>query len=290
MARSSRRDPFERRTPVEVSLSPHSERIVDRLNGFYGIKVTSPAVPFDACFPFGQYLSIVEGHPPSPDATDSFLPVFEEEFGIYPRSLVRSARLRRVVLCGEVLLSRDPNPRVRGRHSSPVEQDIRPHYFSHESVGGLADCGLFYLAISGEESDPDLVRSTIHHEFYHCIQREQFGSSGDPEWELMNPPDFVYGPGGTATLDSDADFWSRPSQDWGTGFLNLYCESDPLEDQAEVFATMITEPHRLQARCAVDDCLRRKVERVQATLKDFCRDVNDGFWQRVRDSRAPFDL
>lgn len=286
-------DPFEARPPIEVSLSPESAEVVDRLNAHYGIELTIPANPFEVCFVHDQYVTIVEGHAATADAANRCIALFKEEFGLYPLSLVRNTRLKRVIFCGELFRSQKPNPRATKRSASPVEWDIQPLHFDSEPSGGLPDVvnGLLYIPIESVEEDPDGIRKTIHHEFYHCIQWQQFGVSSDPEWEATNSPDFVYGPGGiAANYDSDSDFWSKPTEEWGNGFLNLYCMSAPEEDQAEIFAHLITEPARVQARLAVDDILDRKVGRLKATLSQFCRDINDRFWQRVDESRLPFDF
>ena len=286
-------DPFEARPPIEVSLSPESTEIVDRLKTHYGIELTLPADPFEVIFEHDQYLTIVECQSVSTDAANRCIQLFEEEFGLYPLSLVKNTRLRRVVFCGKLLRSQRPNPHATKRNASPVEWDIQPLHFDHEQTGGLPDVvnGLLYLPVSCVEEDPDQLRQAIHHEFYHCVQWQQFGDASDPEWEATNSPDFVYGPGGIAAcFDSDSDFWNKPTEEWGNGFLNLYCMSAPEEDQAEIFAHLLTEPARVQARLAVDGILERKVERLKATLSQFCRDINDRFWQRVDESRLPFDF
>lgn len=81
-----------------------------------------------------------------------------------------------------------------------------------------------------------------------------------------------------------------PAEEWGNGFLIQYSMSDPEEDQAEIFAHLLTEPARVEARLGYDEILRRKVERLKASLERFCDDMNDGFWQRVEESRPPFGL
>lgn len=92
-----------------------------------------------------------------------------------------------------------------------------------------------------------------------------------------------------ACFDEESDFWNQPAEEWGNGFLNQYSMSAPEEDQAEIFAHLLTEPARVQARMAVDGILERKVERLKDTLSQFCREMNDRFWQRVEESRLPFD-
>jgi hypothetical protein len=46
----------------------------------------------------------------------------------------------------------------------------------------------------------------------------------------------------------------------------------------------------LEARLRTDDILRKKVEGLKASLERFCRDMNEGFWRRVEESRSPFDF
>ncbi len=148
-----------------------------------------------------------------------------------------------------------------------------------------------YLSITCGRDDKDYVRKTIHHEFYHCVQRRQFSGRGDPEWAELNAPDFVYGPGGLRVNEgSDQTFWVMPAEDWGNGFLNQYSMSAPEEDQAEIFAHLLTEPARVAFRLPADDILCSKVERLKATLEEFCADVNTEFWQEMEESRPPFGL
>jgi hypothetical protein len=286
-------DPFKARPPVEVSLSPESIEIVDRLKAHCNIEVTIPADPFEVCFVHDQYITIIEGRPAGSSEANYYIPLFAEEFGLYPLSLVRNARLKRVVLCGELFWSQESNPHPGKRHSSPVEWDIQPLHFAHEPAGGLPDLanGLLYLHIGGVEEDQDHVRKAIHHEFYHCIQWRQFGVISDPEWDATNSPDFVYGPGGKAAcFDADSDFWVMPAEEWGKGFLTQYSMSAPEEDQAEIFAHLLTEPAQVEERLAADEILRMKVARLKTTLRQFCPNMNDRFWQRVSESRFPFDL
>lgn len=287
------RNPFEDHQPVEVALSPESLEIVDRLNAYYGIAVTLPGEPIEICFVHDQYLTLVGGQPATAETADSYLALFSREFGLYPRSLVRQMSFKRVVLCGELFRSQKPNPRATKRSASWIEWDTAPLYFTREPAGGLPDVanGLLYLPIEGWNDDPGDARQTIHHEFYHCIQWRQFGVKSDPEWESINSRDFVYGPGGIGAIyDPDSDFWIKPAEEWGHGFLNQYSMSAPEEDQAELFAHLVIEPARVEARLAVDDILRRKVQRLKATLRQFCRDMDDRFWQRVSESRLPFEF
>lgn len=174
-----------------------------------------------------------------------------------------------------------------------ILMERQPLSFEHVFCGGVPDDGhgALYLAVTWGRDDQECVRKLTHHEFYHCVQRQQFGSLADRGWTTLNSPDFVYGPGGlAANHGSDRTFWVMPAEEWGTGFLNRYSMSAPEEDQAEIFAHLLTESARMEARLRTDDILRKKVERLKASLERFCRDMDEGFWQFVEDSRSPFGL
>jgi hypothetical protein len=66
--------------------------------------------------------------------------------------------------------------------------------------------------------------------------------------------------------------------------------SAPEEDQAEIFAHLLTEPARMEARLACDEILRSKVERLKATLEANCPDMNARFWQELEELRPPFEF
>jgi hypothetical protein len=89
---------------------------------------------------------------------------------------------------------------------------------------------------------------------------------------------------------TDRTFWVLPPEEWGSGFLNQYSMSAPEEDQAEIFAHLMTEPVHMAARLASDDILRSKVERLKASLEAFCPEADAEFWENVEETRPPFDF
>ncbi len=222
----------------------------------------------------GQYLTGIEGEPAASEQASWYIPLFAEEFGLYPPSLVHQT-LARIVLCGELFRSQKPNPRVGNLARSRVKGS-KPLYFSHRPSGGIPNGGNgdLYLSVTSGRDDKEHLRKVIHHEFYHCIQRRQFGRYGDLGWAALNRPDFVYGPGGLRVNEgTDRTFWVMPMEEWGSGFLNQYSMSAAEEDQAEILAHLLTEPARVASRLPADDILCSKVERLKATLEEFCPDV-----------------
>ena len=285
-------DPFDSRRPVEVSLPAETAGMLDDLKARYRTEITLPAEPFEVCSEHGRYLTSIEGQPANSEEANWYIPLFAEEFGLYPPLFVENTRMTRIVLCGELFRSQRPNP-ASTRFTGRIKSDRKPLYFEHQPGGGVPDGkhGVLYLAVTWGRDDQDYVRKLIHHEFYHCVQWQQFGRSGDRGWAALNSPDFVYGPGGLAVNHgSDPSFWVMPAKEWGSGFLNQYSMSAPEEDQAEIFAHLLTEPAQMNERLRTDDILRRKVERMKASLKRFCRDIDVEFWQHVEDSQPPFDL
>jgi hypothetical protein len=284
------RDLFKAPRPLEVSLPAETTATLDNLKDRYSLDITLPSEPIFVSREYGQYLASIEGQPATSEEANGYVPLFAEEFGLYPPLLVRNTKLKRVVLCGELFRSQKPNPVVE-RFAGYVVVDSEPLSFVHRPCGGVPDGGhgVLYLSVTWGRDDEDCVRKTIHHEFYHCVQRQQFGGCDDPEWAALNSPDFDYGPGGiAANYGSDRTFWVMPGEEWGNGFLNQYSTSAPEEDQAEIFAHLLTEPARVATRLKADDILHKKVERLRASLERFCPDMDDGFWQRVEESRPPF--
>ena len=285
------RDAFESQRLAELSLPDDTTAALDHLEARYSIDIALPGDPFCIWLEHGQYLTGVEGQPASAEEASWYVPLFAEEFGHYPPLLVRKT-LARVVLCGELFRSQKPNPRA-GKCGRFRVVDSNPLHFAHRLQGGIPDGGngVLYLSMTCETDDKDHVRKTIHHEFYHCVQQRQFGGYGDRGWAGLNRPEFVYGPGGLRVNEgTDPTFWVMPAEDWGNGFLNQYSMSAPEEDQAEIFAHLLTEPARVGFRLPADDILCGKVERLKATLEEFCPDVNAEFWQEVEELRPPYGV
>jgi hypothetical protein len=282
---------FKAPRPVEVSLPAETTAVLDGLKTRFSTDITLPGEPFSVWLEHGKYLTGIEGQPATREEADSYIPLFAEEFGLYPRLLVHKT-LTRVVLCGDLFRSQKPNPGA-GRYAGRSVADSKPLSFVHKPSGGIPDGrnGVLYLSVTWGRDDKEYVRKTIHHEFYHCVQRRQFGGSGDRGWAALNAPGFVYGPGGLAVNHgSDQTFWVMPAEEWGNGFLNQYSMSAPEEDQAEIFAHLLTEPARIGFRLPADDILCGKVQRLKATLEEFCPDMNAEFWQDVEESRPPYGI
>ncbi len=273
---------FKSRRPIEVSLPAETVAVLDELMARYAVEIAMPDKPFCVRSEHARRTASIEGGPATSEDAAWYIPLFAQEFGFYPPLLVRRMQLRRIVLCGGIFFSTQPHPwfvwfsRRLGLKKEPLS-------LVNERFGGLPgfdhDC---YFDVTGVGEDEEYIRKTIHHELYHIVQQRQFGSSGDPGWSALNRPGFTYGPGGMASR-RDPTFWVTPTEEWGNGFLNHYSMSAPEEDQAEIFAHLLTEPARVAERIRTDDILRKKVERLKASLERICPAVNARFWQRVQE-------
>ncbi|HVX93120.1 MAG TPA: hypothetical protein VHA74_03340 [Candidatus Dojkabacteria bacterium] len=88
-------------------------------------------------------------------------------------------------------------------------------------------------------SNEEYFRQCVNHEIWHLYD---FGVSGsftpkDELWESLNPPNFVYGPGGWVSYHTDFNNNFHPS----IGFITSYSMLGIDEDKAEIFMYYFTE-------------------------------------------------
>ena len=189
-------------------------------------------------------------------ALDRYLPIFLQEFSLYPPAVVRNAELERVVFC-------------RGLSFADQLRNAIPD-FENDTL---------YLDVERGAHDPGYLRAVIHHEFFHMIDRLDDGELyGDARWAALNPPGTRYGKGGeNAQGRSDT---SVPTEAY-PGFLTHYATTGVEEDKAETFARMIVDAAYVRSRSESDAVLRSKVERIQELMGGFCPDVRGEFWARA---------
>jgi len=66
------------------------------------------------------------------------------------------------------------------------------------------------------------------------------------------------------------------------GFLTRYATAVLAEDKAEVFANMMVNLQPVKARAQKDAVILAKMLRIKELLLRFCPQVDDHFWQRIR--------
>lgn len=214
-------------------------------------------VTTDPGFPIETHHGAIDGASADRRALREYAPLFTVEFALYPVDLVRRTRLDRVVLCRE--LSFD------GQRRNAV-----PDFASNT----------LYLDVSRGTHSRTYLRKVIHHELFHIIDFRDDGSVyRDERWASLNPADFRYGDGGRLAQDlAETSVLTTKYP----GFLNHYSTTGVEEDKAEVFANLIVDHHHVEDRAARDAVLHAKVERMKAMLAEFCPEVGERFWEKVR--------
>lgn len=143
----------------------------------------------------------------------NYLRLFEQELSKLPTSLLQLSALDTVAFVRELAVAEQSRAAV-------------PDYI-HEV--------LYYDVYTSGDA---YLRHVIHHEFYHMLEQQIYGSAyyKDPLWHALNADSFSYGNGGASARDPDVSVFSHPHP----GFINGYAMSGLEEDKAEIWAIIWT--------------------------------------------------
>lgn len=219
----------------------------------YKIEIVTAAPRFPVKTTYGN----INGKSADRKSLESYAGLFASEFNLYPHELVKRLRLKRVVLCTELSFAGQL-------------RDGIPDY-EHETL---------YLDVIRSAFDKHYLRIVIHHEIFHIIDYLDDGKVyQDKRWNYLNPTNFKYGSGGLSAQDlPETSVLTKKFP----GFLNHYSTTGVEEDKAEVFANLVVIPDYVEGRAKKDHVLNAKVERMRDLLVNFCPDMNEEFWERVR--------
>lgn len=194
------------------------------------------------------------------DRVESYVRLIAPEWNLYPPSLVSQCGLRRIILCRNLAYA--------GQSRAAVPD------FEHDDL---------YLDVARGRHDLLYVRGVMHHEFYHIIDWHDDGKLyEDDEWCELLRPGVSYGNGGASMQNP------RPEESPGMldasldGFLNRYSMSGVEEDKAEMFANLIVRQDDVSARASSDTLIGEKMRRLMRTIREFCPEMDDAFWDRAR--------
>lgn len=245
------------RAPIGVAQSPEDaapkhKRLLDEVAEKYEIAVLHEAPEFPVKCSYG----VISGAKASPETVANYASLFVEEFSLYPPSLIKAAKLKRVILCTDLAFA--------GQRRNAIPD------FEHQDL---------YLDVSRGSDRGNYLRKVIHHEFFHIIDKEDDGKLyQDERWGRLNPPDFKYGNGGKNAQNNAG---TSVLSDRYPGFLNHYSTTGVEEDKAEIFANLIVDRAYVEERLKTDEVLRAKRELMHQLLKEFCGDMDEAFWSRV---------
>jgi hypothetical protein len=210
----------------------------------YNIECVVPATPLSAHVDGKE----ITARPVNLQQLKWYPRLFAEEFLGYPPSLIRSARLKRVVFCQELAEAGQPRGGLIVYQQNTIYFNVRRDM----------------AAIRSE-------RWAIHHELFHALDHRDDPAWND-RWTQLNPPGFNYG-----TLSEDGAVRTAVRRDI-RGFVTWYATTSVSEDRAEMFASMRMSPSEVKRLCDSDVCVRAKVQLLKEFIADLSPDANEKFW------------
>lgn len=144
---------------------------------------------------------------------------------------------------------------------------------------------VLYLDIGYSYAGSEYQRKTIHHEYYHMIEENYFGSMYyyDEEWAGYNIPSFSYGDGG-ASAYHDENYAHVENPDMNIrGFVDLYSTYGLEEDKAQVYSYIMTTStyKKLMKWVENDEILSDKVSYMKRFLKKHSPEMNDEYFFKI---------
>ena len=172
---------------------------------------------------------------------DIYIPLFFLEWLIYPKSLIKLSKLRKITFIHECILITKNYKQYRAGV---------PEY--------IYNYNLFYCT---KERDFNYIQIVIHHEYFHFIDFIHDKSFDDIIWRKFNSINFNYGIGGWSErifikLDSNIK-----------GFINHFSMSAIEEDKAEIYQFLMI--NTFNALNNKDVIIQKKVYRIIEFLKEF---------------------
>jgi len=222
------------KNPDRARLAPTALRFVDGPGAL--ARIEDSPVPIELAAEGQSVLSwgyrIQFGAPTAWDVqvfTERGLP----ELSRYPASLLDESGLDTVVLCSKL--------RVNGQRLNGL---------------ALPERGTIYLDVGYPCRDTKGALShTVHHELFHVMDETSLVPGlGDRAWSALNVSEKPY------SVFRGAGPSRRP------GFPSPYATTNPGEDKAEVYATMVSDPDEMSRLMAGDPVLTTKAARLRDRL------------------------
>jgi hypothetical protein len=120
----------------------------------------------------------------------------------------------------------------------------------------------------------------IHHLVWHWLDERAGTLWSDPEWEVLNPPDFEYGVHSRGGVHETRAGSGSLTIDY-PGFLNLYSTGNLPDDKAEIYAYLMVIHSWVGERSQQDPYLRGKVALIKARLAAIDPNFDNDLWNRI---------
>ncbi|MEK7517896.1 MAG: hypothetical protein AAB583_05070 [Patescibacteria group bacterium] len=184
--------------------------------------------------------------------------LFINEWKKYPADYVKNSRIAGIVL--------GKNLRVSGTSRAAMPD---------------SESKLLYLDII-DSSNTNYVQGVIHHEYYHLIEYNYFGSFyyKDPVWSSFNDPTFkYYGSGADAYADSNYTEKEHPVK----GFASFYALYALEEDKAETYSYIMRSNFykKLLEWIKTDEILAKKVNYLKQFMKDHSLEIDEDYFTKI---------
>ena len=209
----------------------------------------------DAAFPVKLEAGVIAAKNVLPGDIDLYLYLFRKEFGKYPATLFPLVGLKRVVFCRDLT-------------------------FKGAARAAVADSehGALYLDVRSGVYSSAYRHKVVHREFFQLIAAASRDGSGDAGWVALNPAGTLYGRGKpVAPGDNAGAVITHPT----AGFINAIAQTSVDEDKAQIFANLMVNDLKTRLLLRQDTVLVAKIQLLKEQLRQFCKEADASFWQRV---------
>ncbi|MBN2695900.1 hypothetical protein JXR93_14665 [bacterium] len=252
-------EPRERKTQTK-KIENRLEFQKDRLNLYlkkYG--VTAYVLPFEGSsyankWSKWDYLTEADGK-----KLKKYVDLFIQEWSKYPVEWVKKSNLKAIAFVKNLNVVKQNRAAMPDAYGEVLYFDI-----GYDIYGELYQ------------------RSTIHHEYYHMIEENYFGSFyyKDPKWNEFNEKGFEYKGGGyLAYEDNEYQYKNHPKK----GFVDTYSMYGLEEDKAQVYSYLMTTEYyeKFIEWVKTDSILKNKMVYMRDFIKDKCDEMDDDYFKKI---------
>jgi hypothetical protein len=169
------------------------------------------------------------------------LRLYAEEFAKYPQPFLRRVNLEWVAFVKDLKVGDDPRAAT---------------FFNAWATHTMAPSGGMVYDVRQGATDETYLRWTLHHEFFHFVDRAMSNKADQAGWLALNAGGFRY-------TGRDVAYSQRLDHP-GPGFVTGYAMSSLWEDRAELFAALFAEHAypRLREIARSDPIVRHKLRHL----------------------------
>lgn len=205
----------------------------------------------------------ISGKAPTTAELEKYAPLFIKEWTLYPPSLMKKAKVTKIVICSGLLVGE------QARAACPA-----------------FDLDTMYYDPAMGHYNPHYQRLVVHHEFFHMLDERMGILRKDASWSALNSEYFKYGTGGDKMREPGVGELTPDIP----GFLTRYSTSAVEEDKAEIFAHLIIDTAFVKGRADVDAVLAAKIAMLKKRVADFEAGLGDKFWPSAAKSVGSLDM